>query len=440
MFDSLAQRFSQVFSRLRGKGALSEAEVEQSLREIRIALLEADVALPVVKDFVQGVREKAVGQKLIKNIRPDQLMIKIVHQQLVESLSHPLQDLNLKNKIFLLVGLQASGKTTMCAKLAYLLKEQGKNVLLASVDIYRPAARQQLEILSKSIQVDSLEIISDQSVSQIIQQALQMSKNYDAVIFDTAGRVHLDDHMMQELVVVQKTIQAGEILFVADALMGQSAVEIAKAFKEVVPVSGICLSRIDAESRAGMALSVRKALDLPIKLMGVGEKPAQVLQFDPQRIAGRILDQGDVVELVEKAAKVIDEKEQQRQLVRLQKGIFTLEDLALQLGSLNKMGGIKSVLNLLPGIGQVKSQLKEGEFDEKVAGASFKKEMAIISSMTVKERRSPAILNGSRKQRIAMGSGTSVQAVNQLLQKYEQMHKMIKQFSKMKWPGSGLKN
>lgn len=431
MFDTLSKRLTGIFDRLRGRGALTENDVTTALREVRVALLEADVALPALKSFIERVKAKAIGEEILQSITPTQMIIKIVHDELVALLSHPQQSLFLRSAgptCFLMVGLQGSGKTTMCGKIAFLMKERKKKVLMASLDTYRPAAQQQLAIIGASLGVDTLEIVPDERPLAIAQRALQAMPHYDLLILDTAGRLHVSSDMMEELIQIKALTSPHEVLFIADALSGQDAVRTAQAFHEAVPITGVCLSRVDGDGRGGAALSLRYCTQCPIKLMGTGERPQQVMPFDAQQIADRILDKGDIIGLVEKAAQVLDQQEQERALKRLEKGIFTLDDLASRIRQIEKMGGIKGVLEFIPGIRGFKDQL-QGRINQ----ANFKHQLAIISSMTPQERRQPSILNASRKRRIAQGSGTSVPEVNRLLQQFTQMQKMMKQMKGF-WP------
>ena len=424
MFETLGKKIGDVFQRLKGKGVLTESDVLVALREIRVALLEADVALPALKSFIEHVKEKAIGENVLKSITPVQMVIKFVHEELISLLSHPDQELKLRKNeptIFLMVGLQGSGKTSMSGKLAFLLKERKKKVLLASLDIYRPAAQHQLEVIGRSIDVPTLEIISGQSPLDIAKRSLTLLPRYDVLILDTAGRLHIDQELMGELQDIKALTKPHEILLVADALSGQDTVRTAQAFQEDVGLTGICLSRVDGDGRGGAALSLRYCTGCPIKVMGVGELPPQVVPFEAQRLADRILDRGDVVGLVEKAAKLMNTQEED--LKRLQKGVFTLEDLAKKIKQIEAMGGIKGILDFLPGVHALKQNM-QGHIEK----TNFKRQLAIISSMTVKERRLPSILNASRKRRIAKGSGTSIPEINRLLDQFQQMQKMVKQF------------
>ena len=434
MFESLSNRFNDVFDRLRRRGALTEADVDAAMREIRVALLEADVALPVVKTFVDGVRAKAVGQDVLRSVSPAQMVVKIVHDHLVESLgSDQSGALNLNAVppvVVMMVGLQGSGKTTTSAKLARLLKDrERRKILLASLDVNRPAAQEQLAILAQQVGVPSLPIVALERPVAIAKRALDTGRRegYDVVILDTAGRLHIDEPLMQEVAAVRDATQPTETLLVADALTGQDAVNLAKSFAERIGITGIVLTRIDGDARGGAALSMRAVTGQPIKFVGTGEKLDAIEAFHADRIAGRILGMGDVVGLVEKAAETIDREEAEKLAKKLQKGSFDLDDLASQLKQLRKMGGMSGVMGMLPGIGKVKKQLEEANIDEKV----IKRQEAIIASMTQKERRNPKLLDGSRRRRIAAGSGTTVPEINRLLKQYQDMADMMKRMNKL---------
>jgi signal recognition particle subunit SRP54 len=434
MFESLSNRFNDVFDRLRRRGALTEADVDAAMREIRVALLEADVALPVVKSFVDGVRAKAVGQDVLRSVSPAQMVVKIVHDHLVESLgSDQSGALNLNAVppvVVMMVGLQGSGKTTTSAKLARLLKDrERRKILLASLDVNRPAAQEQLAILAKQVDVPSLPIVALERPVAIAKRALDTGRRegFDVVILDTAGRLHIDEPLMQEVAAVRDATQPTETLLVADALTGQDAVNLAKSFAERIGITGIVLTRIDGDARGGAALSMRAVTGQPIKFVGTGEKLDAIEAFHADRIAGRILGMGDVVGLVEKAAETIDKEEAEKLAKKLQKGGFDLDDLASQLKQLRKMGGMSGVMGMLPGINKVKKQLEEANIDEKV----IKRQEAILSSMTQKERRNPKLLDGSRRRRIAAGSGTTVPEINRLLKQYQDMADMMKRMNKL---------
>ena len=423
MFDTLAEKLSGVFDRLARRGALTESDVDTAMREIRIALLEADVALPVVKDFVTKVREQSVT--------PSQMVVKIVNDALVETLGgeNAALDLNAPAPVpVLMVGLQGSGKTTTSAKLALRLKKDKKRVLLASLDVYRPAAQEQLAQLGKQIDVAVLPVIVGEKPKAIAARAMaEAKKGYDVVILDTAGRLHIDLDMMAEVAEVRALVNPHETLLVVDALAGQDAANIAREFNEKIGVTGIVLTRIDGDSRGGAALSMRAVTGRPIKFLGAGEKVEALEPFHPDRLAGRILGMGDVVSLVETAAEKMDKDEAERVAKRMMDGRFDLNDLLSQLRQMQKMGDLKGLLGLIPGMGKFKAQIDAAKIDDKV----FKRQEAIILSMTPRERRNPDIIKASRKKRIADGCGLTVQEVNKLLKQYDQMADMMKKVKKM---------
>jgi signal recognition particle subunit SRP54 len=438
MFDSLSNRLNDVFDRLRGRGALGEDDVTAALREIRIALLEADVALPVVRDFVAAVRERALGQEVLRSVTPGQMVVKIVHDHLVEMLggdSAPARgdglDLNAAPPVaIMLVGLQGSGKTTTAAKIALRLKNrERKKVLMASLDVQRPAAQEQLAQLGRQTGVATLPIVVDERPVAITRRALETGRRegYDIVILDTAGRLHVNEELMLEVAAVRDAATPHQTLLVADAMTGQDAVNVAKAFGERAGITGIVLTRVDGDARGGAALSMRAITGQPIVLIGTGEKVDALEPFHPERIAGRILGMGDVVTLVERAAETADHDEAERLAAKFQKGNFDLDDLAAQLRQLRRMGGMSSMLGMLPGIGKVKKQLDAANIDESVV----KRQEAIIASMTKAERKNPKLLNGSRRRRIAAGSGTSVPDINRLLKQYQDMAGMMKKMKKL---------
>ncbi len=439
MFDTLQDRLSEIFDRLTGRGALSEKDVDAAMREVRRALIEADVALPVVRSFIDTVRQRAVGQEVIRSVTPGQMVIKIVHDALVETLGEhaPLLVEGEPPNVILMVGLQGSGKTTTSAKIAKWLKEAArKKVLLASLDVHRPAAREQLATLARQAEVTSLPIVESESPVEIAERAIREGRTggYDVVILDTAGRLHIDEDLMKEVKDVRAVASPRETLLVADALTGQDAVNLAKSFDEAIGLTGIVLTRVDGDGRGGAALSMRAVTGKPIKLMGVGEKLDDLEPFHPERIADRILGMGDVVSLVEKAARTIDEKKARKLAEKLKKGAFTLEDLAEQLKQMQKLGGMQSILKMLPGMGKIRKQLAGIDLDDLV----LKRQLAIISSMTPKERLFPKIINASRKKRIAAGSGTTVQDVNRLLKMHRQMADMMKKMGKKKGGLGGM--
>ncbi|MDA8233017.1 MAG: signal recognition particle protein [Magnetospirillum sp.] len=432
MFESLSQRLSKVFDKLTGRGALSEADVAEALREVRVALLEADVALAVVKDFVARVKERAVGQEVIKSVTPGQMVVKIVHDELIATLGTEGAELNL-NAVppvaILMVGLQGSGKTTTSGKLAVRLKADRKKVLLASLDVYRPAAQRQLEILAEQAGVGSLPVVMGEMPVAIARRAMEMGRRegYDAVILDTAGRLHIDQELMAEVAQVRDAVAPTETLLVTDAMTGQDAVTLAREFNEKVGVTGIVLTRVDGDARGGAALSMRAVTGRPIKFLGMGEKLDALEVFHPDRIAGRILGMGDVVSLVEKAMATIEQDEAERLAKRIEKGKFDLDDMLSQFRQVEKMGDLKGILGMLPGIGKMAAQLKDAKIDNKMLG----RQKAIILSMTKVERRNPDLIKASRKKRIAAGSGTSVQDVNKLLKQHQQMADMMKKVGKL---------
>lgn len=432
MFESLSQRLSSVFDKLTGRGALSEADVAEALREVRVALLEADVALPVVKDFVARVRDRAVGQDVIKSVTPGQMVVKIVHDELVSVLGREGGELNLNAvppAVILMVGLQGSGKTTTSGKLALRLKAERKKVLLASLDVYRPAAQQQLEILARQADVGSLPIIMGEMPVAIARRALDTGRKegYDVVILDTAGRLHIDQALMAEVAEVRDVAKPVETLLVADAMIGQDAVTLAREFNEKVGVTGIVLTRVDGDSRGGAALSMRAVTGRPIKFLGQGEKLEALEVFHADRIAGRILGMGDVVSLVEKAMSTIEQDEAEKLARRIEKGKFDLNDMLSQFKQVEKMGDLKGILGMLPGIGKLAGQLKDAKIDNKILA----RQKAIIQSMTPSERKNPDLIKASRKRRIAQGSGLGVQDVNKLLKQHQQMADMMKKVGKL---------
>ncbi|MEQ8440358.1 MAG: signal recognition particle protein [Alphaproteobacteria bacterium] len=445
MFDSLSDRLNGVFDALKKRGSLKAGDVDAAMRDIRVALLEADVALPVVKDFIANVKEQAVGEAVLKSVTPGQQVIKIVHDALVGLLQSDDQDLNLIGEPpfpILMVGLQGSGKTTTTAKLAKRLTEKDrKKVLMASLDVYRPAAQEQLKILGEQTGVETLPIVAGQQPVDIAKRALNAARlgGYDVVMLDTAGRLHVDEQLMAEVAAVRDVASPRETLLVADSMTGQDAVTVAKSFQDRVGLSGIVLTRVDGDARGGAALSMRHVTGKPIKFLGTGEKMDEVEAFRADRVAGRILGMGDVVSLVEKAAETIEAEEAEKIARKMQKGEYDLEDMAQQLKQMRKMGGLDGLMGMLPGVAKMKKQMAGANIDEK----SLVRQEAIISSMTPKERRQPKILHASRKRRIAAGSGTSVQDINKLLKQHQMMAKMMKQVSKMekkgKMPG-GLGN
>jgi signal recognition particle subunit SRP54 len=434
MFDNLSGRLGDVFDRLKRRGALRAEDVDAALRDVRVALLEADVALPVVKQFVQGVRERAVGQEVLKSVTPGQMVVKIVHDHLVELLGGEARDLVLAGAPpvpVLMVGLQGSGKTTTCAKLALRLRTRDrKRVLLASLDVQRPAAQEQLATLARQAEVESLPIVPGQPPLQIADRAMDVARRegYDVVILDTAGRLHIDDELMVELEGVRERTRPRETLLIADALTGQDAVNVASTFHERIGIDGIVLTRMDGDARGGAALSMRSVTGQPIKLAGMGERLDALEVFHPDRVASRILGMGDVVSLVERVTETVDREEAEKLAAKMKKGSFDLEDLATQLRQMRKMGGMSGILGMLPGIGKLKQQMAG---DSRLDDGVITHQLAIIGSMTPKERRNPQVLHASRKRRVAAGSGTSVQEVNKLLKQHQQMQTMMKRVKKM---------
>src|SRR6476619_6907684 len=428
MFESLSDRLGGILDKLTRRGALTEADVDAALREVRRALLEADVALDVVRAFVDKVKSHAVGIEVIKSVTPGQMVVKIVHDQLIETLgarSEPV-DLNAPAPVpIMMVGLQGSGKTTTSAKLAKRLTEQGRRkVLMASLDVRRPAAMEQLAVLGQQVNVDTLPIVAGQPPAQIAQRALQAARlgGYDAVILDTAGRTTLDEAMMAEAAEVKRAANPHEVLLVADALTGQDAVNLARAFDERVGLTGIVLTRVDGDGRGGAALSMRAVTGKPIKLIGTGEKTDALEDFHPSRIAGRILGMGDVVSLVERAAANIDAEKAARTAERMRKGQFDLNDMREQLLQMANMGGISGLMGMMPGIAKMKNQIAAAGLDDRI----IKRQVAVIDSMTRQERKNPDLLKASRKRRIAAGAGQKVEEINKLLKMHRNMADMMK--------------
>ncbi|MBO6782424.1 MAG: signal recognition particle protein [Alphaproteobacteria bacterium] len=433
MFETLSERLGDVFDRLKRRGSLSEEDVAAALREVRVALLEADVALPVVRDFVASVQEKAVGQEVVRSVTPGQMVVKIVHDALVEMLGETAVEIDLNAPApvaIMVVGLQGSGKTTSTAKIAHhLADKQKKRVLMASLDVRRPAAQEQLRVLGDQILVPTLDIRTGEMPVMIARRAMDQARRegYDVVLLDTAGRLAIDDALMVEATAIRDAAKPHETLLVADAMTGQDAVNTAQAFHDRVGITGIVLTRMDGDARGGAALSMRAVTGQPIKLIGVGEKMDELEPFHPDRVAGRILDMGDVVSLVERASDLVEEEEAEKLARRMAKGEFDLNDLLDQLRQLKKMGGLGGVMSMLPGIGKVKKQMAEHNIDD----GMIRRQEAIILSMTPAERAKPALVKASRKKRIAAGSGTTVQEINKLLKQYQQMQSMMKKMKKM---------
>ena len=433
MFDNFSTKITRIFDTISGKKFISEDDLNATMREIRIALLEADVSLPIAKEFIEKVKAEALGQQVIKSVSPGQMVVKIVHDELVKLLGGEKAEINLNAKppiVILMVGLQGAGKTTTSGKLALRFKNKNhKKVLLASLDTYRPAAAQQLKILSQRVAVDFDEFDGAKTPLFLAKKAKQkaLDGGYEILILDTAGRTHINDELMSELIDIEKAVEPTEILLVVDAMIGQDAVNVAKSFNEKLKLTGTILTRLDGDSRGGAALTMKAATNCAIKFIGIGEKLEELDEFNPDRIASRIIGMGDVVSLVEKAQEVFDAKEMEKAAKKMQKGQFDLDDLLSQIRNMKKMGGIGSIVNLLPGMGKIKEQLgKLGGFEKEI-----KMQEALILSMTQKERANPDILNSSRKHRIARGAGSTIQEVNRLLKKYKQMQKMMKKVGKI---------
>ena len=446
MFEGLSKRLGDVFDKLRGRGALSEADVDAALREVRTALLEADVALPVVRDFIDSVRPKAIGADVIRSVTPGQMVVKIVNDHLVEMLGGTVSDLDLNAippVVILMVGLQGSGKTTSSAKIGYRLSQgpQGmaaefggsfsvkRKVMMASLDTRRPAAQQQLKILGEQTGVATLPIVPLEMPLAITRRALEQARRegFDVLILDTAGRLSIDEELMKEVADISALAKPKETLLVADAMTGQDAVNVAKAFNERLAVTGIVLTRVDGDARGGAALSMRAVTGRPVKLIGVGEKFDALEPFHPDRIASRILGMGDIVSLVERAAETIDKEDAEKLAAKVRKGQFDMDDLLNQLRQLRKMGGLQGLMGMLPGAMQAKAAMSKAKIDE----GQLKRQEAVILSMTPKERRNPDVIHASRKKRIAKGSGVQVQDVNKLLKQHADMLKMMKRVNKL---------
>ena len=433
MFDSLSNRLGDVFGKLRGRGALTEADVRAAMREVRIALLEADVALPVVRSFVDQVTELAVGQNVLRSVTPGQQVVKIVSDALTEMLGSEAAELDLAvtpPAVVMMVGLQGSGKTTTTAKIAKRLKDkERKKVLMASLDVNRPAAQEQLAVLGSQIDVATLPIIAGQQPVEIAQRAMQAAKlqGFDVLMLDTAGRLHVDQQLMDEMQAVSRTANPAETLLVVDSLTGQDAVQVAQRFTEQVPLTGVVLTRMDGDARGGAALSMRAVTGKPIKFVGTGEKLDGLEVFQPSRIAGRILGMGDVVSLVERAAETIQAEEAEAMAKKMAKGQFDLDDLRTQLNQMRRMGGLGALAGMIPGLKKAQAAMAQSGTDDKVL-VHFD---AIMGSMTPKERAKPEIINAKRKIRIANGSGTTVQQVNKVLKMHQEMSTAMKKIRKM---------
>jgi signal recognition particle subunit SRP54 len=435
MFESLSDRLGGVLSRLTRRGALTESDVQAAMREVRVALLEADVALPVVKDFIEKVSAEAVGEKVIKSVTPGQMVVKIVHDQLVQMLGGEGEqggiNFNAQPPVpVLMVGLQGSGKTTTTAKIANRLQAKDrKRVLMVSLDTYRPAAQEQLAILGRQVEVISLPIVEGQKPLDIAKRGLNEAKlgGFDVVMFDTAGRTTVDDEMMSEVKALRDLIKPHETLLVTDAMIGQDSVNTAKAFHEALGLTGIVLTRVDSDARGGAALSMRAVTGQPIKYIGLGEKVDALDVFSPSRVAGRILGMGDIVNLVERAAETIKQEDAEKLAARMMDGKFDLEDMLSQIRQVQKMGDLKGIMGMIPGLGAAMKQAAAAKIDDNMV----KRQEAIILSMTKKERRNPDIIKASRKQRIAAGAGMTVADVNKLLKQHQDMSTMMKRLKKM---------
>ena len=437
LFSSLSERLNHIFSKLTKHGKLTELEIKEAMREIRVALLEADVNYSVVKDFIAKVSALAVGEEILKSLTPTQQVIKIVRDNLIELMGGDNQKLNVSPKpptIIMMCGLQGSGKTTMAGKLALKLKKEGKKPLLVACDIYRPAAIEQLKVLGKSIQVDIFER-GTQNPVKTTKEAIAYAEKFslDTVIIDTAGRLQIDEKLMQELKEIKKAINPTEILLVIDAMIGQEAVSVSTAFNDALDVTGVILTKIDGDTRGGAALSIRSVIGKPIKFVGVGEKLTDIEPFYPDRMASRILGMGDVLTLIDKAQEAVDEKTAREMERKFRENSFDLNDYIEQVNSLKKMGGLKSVLSMMPGLGGKLKQIEE-QIDEK----ALERNKAIIQSMTAKERANPDIINGSRRQRIAKGAGVSVSDVNQLIKQFNQSKEMMKMMKNPKAHGGKM--
>ena len=431
MFESLSEKFQDVLKTLRGHGRISEGNIEAALREVRLALLEADVNYKVVKDFVGAVKEKAMGADVLASLSPDQHFVKIVHEELTRTLGGEARELNLSRKPpvpIMLVGLQGSGKTTSCGKLALYLRKKKRSPFLVPADVYRPAAIEQLKVLGQQTGIPVFDSDPSADPVAICREALRYAdlNGYDTVLLDTAGRLHIDAELMEELRRIKAAVDPADILLVADAMTGQDAVNVARSFHESLSLSGVFLTKMDGDARGGAALSIRAVTGAPISFVGIGEKLDAVEPFFPDRMASRILGMGDILTLVEKAQETIDEKKAQELSRKLRRAEFTLDDFKEQLVGLRKMGSLEDVLGMIPGLGGKMKELKGAVPDEK----ELRRVVAIIDSMTREERRNARIINGSRRKRIALGSGTTVQDVNRLLKNFQQAEEMMKRFAK----------
>jgi signal recognition particle subunit SRP54 len=433
MFDNFSQKITKIFGQISGKKFISEDDLTATLREIRIALLEADVSLAIAKDFIEKIKNEAVGKQVLSSVSAGQMIVKIVNDELVKLLGSEKSEIDFASNppvILLMVGLQGAGKTTSSGKLALRLKNKNhKKVLLASLDTYRPAAADQLKILSQKIHVDFADFDANLKPEILAQNAKKkaIEGGYDVLILDSAGRTSINVEMMNELIEINKKVEAKEILLVVDAMIGQDAVNVAQNFKEALPLTGVILTRLDGDARGGSALTMKASTNCPIKFIGVGEKLEDLEEFNPTRIASRIVGMGDVVSLVEKAQEIFDIKEIEKSAKKLERGKVDFDDILSQIKNMRKMGGMSSILNLLPGVSALKEQLKNMTHIEK----EIKTQEALILAMTKKERENPEILNSSRKHRIAKGAGSNIQEVNRLMKKYKMMQKMMGKFGKI---------
>jgi signal recognition particle subunit SRP54 len=433
MFEEITQKFELLFKKIRGQARITESNIAETMREVKRVLLEADVNYKVVKEFTEKVQQRAIGQEVLRSVTPGQMLIKIIYDELVKLMGSTRSDIKFSPvppTVIMVVGLQGSGKTTFCAKLANHLKHKGRHPLLVASDIHRPAAVEQLKQLGEQIQVPVFSIDSNADAVQIAVNSIDYAKkNYrDVVIIDTAGRMHIDEEMMREVEKIKEAVKPHEILFVVDSMTGQEAVEVAKEFNNRLNFDGVVLTKLDGDARGGAALSIKAVVNKPIKFVSVGEKLDALEPFYPDRMASRILGMGDIVTLVEKAQKQVDEEKAKKLEEKLKKNQFTLEDFREQIREIRKMGPLKEILSMIPGVG---SALRNVDIDEK----ELVKIEAIINSMTPEERRKPQIINASRKRRIAMGSGTTVQDVNRLLRQFEDMQKLLKQLNRGRFKG-----
>lgn len=439
VFEGLAERLQNTFKKLRGHGKLTESDVNDAMREVRMALLEADVNFKVVKDFVKRIKERAIGQEVMESLTPGQFVVKIVNEELTELMGGTQSRIMISPKpptVIMLVGLQGAGKTTTAGKLARMLKKQGKNPLMVAGDIYRPAAIKQLEVLGEQLSIPVFAKGQDVSPVRIAEEAIEYARSHmnDVVIIDTAGRLHINEQLMDELKSIKRTVQPHEVLLVVDAMTGQDAVNVAEAFNNDLGIDGTILTKLDGDARGGAALSIKAVTGCPIKFAGMGEKLDALEPFHPDRMASRILGMGDVLSLIEKAQSAFDVKEAEELERKMRKDDFTLDDFLTQMQQVRKIGSFEQILGMIPGMGGIKKQLGEIDFD----GKEIKQIEAIIRSMTPKERRDISIINGSRRKRIAVGSGTRVQDVNKLLKQFGEARKMMKKMRSLKNSKRGL--